>query len=170
MTVPKYYGPEPAIIGSYKIGLERMTDIKDEVREIHKAHWDETEIVYITRPLDVDYDRFVELEDAAMFVIFTVRDSAQENKLVGNLMYFLVTSIHIKGMLEATEDAFFLAKEARKGVLAIRFLEFAEKALIAIGVKVIGMSDKAPCGGKSLEKLMGHMGYRPVARYYMKEV
>ena len=85
-------------------------------------------------------------------------------------MYYVGPSMHTKSVLQATEDAFYLLPEHRNGMLAIYYLQYAESVLKQMGIKRIGMSDKSPCGGKSLESLMKRMGYKQVAIAYCKEV
>ena len=165
---PQYRGFDPREHGGYVIGIERINDICDEVAELHKAHWDETEVLYLDEALDPDYDTFKYMESQVKFILFTARTASGE--LVGNLMYFLGTSVHIKGRLQAKEDAFFLTKEHRGGDLASAFLGYAEYALKKLGVHYIGMSDKSPTGGKSLKGLMTKHGYKAVAVFYNKRL
>lgn len=164
----KYYHANPVQYNGYVIGCESMENALEEIKHMHVTHWNETEILYLTRPIDIDYDRVIAIEKSNRLRLFTVRDS--EGTLVGNLMYYLGKSTHFKGMTQATEDSFFLYKHVRQGRLAIKLLKYAEDVLVAGGVQLIGMSDKGPCGGKSLAKMMNMLGYNPVSTNYIKEV
>jgi len=164
----KYFGFPPLDAGTHVIGLESINNIKDEIRAVHQEHWDETEVLYLERPMDPDYDLFCAKEAERQFVLFTVRDP--DGRLIGNLGYFLGLSTHHTGMLQAKEDFFFVTKEYRKTGVASELLQYAEKHLIELGVKLIGMSDKSPCGGKSLEPFLTREGYKKVAIAYVKEV
>ena len=166
----QYHGPLPERCGDFVFGLERIANVLHEVKLLHAAHWEETEKLYLSHDINPDYEKYILLEENAMFLLFTCRDTTQDGKLVGDLMYYVDNSMHIKGVLQATEDAFFLLEEARSGRVAIKYLQYAEKVLVELGVKLIGMSDKSPCGGKSLEKFMNRLGYRPVSINYGKEV
>lgn len=164
----KYYGFDPVRYGDYTIGLESIGEILDEIRTLHQEHWDETEVLYLDRPMDPDYELFVSYEGGRRFVLFTVRDP--DENLVGDLGYYLGLSTHHAGLLQAKEDFFFITKEHRGGGVARHFLRYAENCLIQLGVKLIGMTDKSPCGGKSLRPLMEAEGYKAVALAYIKEV
>jgi hypothetical protein len=163
-----YFRENPVQYSGFVIGVERMADIEPEIRAMHLVHWAETEVLYLRRSPDVDYPRLIALEKLNCMVLFTVRDNA--GNLVGNLMYYLGPSTHFKGTQMATEDSFFLAQEARKGRLAIKLVGYAEGVLKKMGVGMVGMSDKAPCGGKSLARMMGMLDYQPVATIYIKEL
>lgn len=164
----KYFGFPPEGHGAYTIGLESIGNIVDEIRVLHQEHWDETEVLYKVRPMNPDYDTMVSYEASRRFILFTVRDA--DNKLVGDLGYYLGLSTHHAGMLQAKEDFFFLTKDHRGGGTARHLLRYAEKCLVQCGVKLIGMTDKSPCGGKSLKPFLEGEGYTTVAMYYMKEV
>ena len=164
----QYYGFEPKVYKNYRIGLEPIKYCVEEIDKTHTEHWQETEVNYLTRPMDVDYDSFISHEGNRSFLLFTIR--TKDNELVGQLGYFLSMSIHHKNMLQAKEDFFFITKAHRSGGLASQLLTYAEESLIALGVKLIGMTDKSPCGGKSLEPFLTREGYQKVAIAYVKEV
>ena len=164
----KYFGFPPLGTNKYVIGLESISNIVDEIRHVHQAHWDETEVLYLDRPMNPDYDLFMAKEAERQFVLFTVRDTNGE--LIGDLGYFLGLSTHHEGMLQAKEDFFFINKQHRKSGIATQLLQYAETQLKELGVKLIGMSDKSPCGGKSLEPFLTREGYKKVAIAYVKEV
>ena len=164
----KYYGFSAVQHGQYMIGLESIGEIIDEIRTLHQEHWDETEVLYLDRPMDPDYEMFVSYEGNRRFVLFTVRD--ENENLVGDLGYYLGLSTHHAGLLQAKEDFFFITKEHRGGGVAKHFLRFAEDCLTKLGVKLIGMTDKSPCGGKSLRPFLESEGYKAVALAYIKEV
>ena len=170
MIEPTYYGFQPERQGRYIIGCERVHQVVDELDVLHREHWNETEVLYLNREMDVDYERYIHMEDNGQFLLFTVRDAEDDVRMVGNLIYFIGDSVHTKGYLQAKEDSFFLTKSARSGKLAMDVIKFAEKSLASVGIQSVGMSDKSPCGGRSLDKMMRRLGYKPVAVYYVKEV
>ncbi|MDX1297285.1 MAG: hypothetical protein R3260_03455 [Pseudomonas sp.] len=169
LTLPKYYAAKPVEYNSYVIGLEKVTDMADELYKLWEAHWAETEVLYLDEPMAPDLNAFVQYEKMGRFVVFTVR-TLGDYEMVGNLMYFIGPNTHIKGTTLAKEDAFFLRDDHRNGRLAIKFLEYAETVLTDLNVDYIGMSDKSPAGGKSLAKFMDRRGYRPIAVQYLKKV
>lgn len=165
---PQYYGFQQKVVGKYILGVERLSEVVEEIKANFEAHWDETEVNYLTRPMDPDYAMVMDYENRGKYVLFTIRN--KELELIGHLMYYLGHSTHHKGMLQAKEDAFFIQKDHRGGALASALLSYAEKCLVRLGVKLIGMTDKSPCGGKSLKSLMEHSGYITTAVVYVKEV
>lgn len=166
---PVYFGFTPVEYKNYYIGMEKLEGILTELKVLHSNHYDETETLYKEREIDPDYEGYIELEHAGKFVLFTVRDT-ETGRLVGDLMYYLGQSAHNKSVLMAREDAFYIVKEHRGGQLAKMFLKFAETSLLQLGVGQIGMTDKSPCGGKSLKRLLEPLGYKPVALQYVKEI
>ena len=169
LHAPKYYGFQPSEYKEFYSGLEKLEDIVSQIKKLHAEHYEETETLYKVRPLDPDYDRYIDLEQKGVFVLFTVR-VAETGLLIGDLMYYLGQSMHNKGIILAREDAFFLTKAHRGGQLAKTFLKFAEACLLELGAGQIGMTDKSPCGGKSLKHLLEPLGYQPVAIQYVKEI
>lgn len=166
---PVYYGFQPYQYKEYYIGMEKLENTITELRKLHEAHYEETETLYKERQLNPDYDAYINLEHQGKFVLFTIRNT-RDGMLVGDLMYYLGPSTHTKGVLLAKEDAFFISKEHRGGQLAKKFLQYSESCLLQLNVGQIGMTDKSPCGGKSLEKLLKPLGYTPVALQYVKEI
>ena len=165
---PKYYGFEPLIYKDYIIGAEPMVDCVDELRKIHEEHWDETEVLYLSRPMDPDYEYVSSMEANRQFILFTVR--LPDGELIGNFGYYIAMSTHFKGSLMAREDFFFITKAHRGGGLASKFYQYTEECLKKLNIKLIGISDKAPCGGKSLKPLLSKEGFKEVATIYIKEV
>lgn len=163
-----YYGFEPVGYKDYMFGLEPLGSSIDEVQALHSEHWGETEVLYLTRPFDPDYEMVASMEAHRQFVFFSIRD--ENMKLIGNLGYYLAPSTHFKDQLMAREDFFFISKSHRSGGLASNFYRYTESCLRKLGVKLIGISDKAPCGGKSLKPLLSREGFKEVSTIFMKEV
>ncbi len=166
---PLYYGRDPVMYHEYVIGLEKVSNMAVEVLQLWESHWQETEVLYLDSPLVPDIDMLIEYEELNAFVVFTVRlrDGAE---MVGELMYFLGKNSHIKGTKIANEDAFYMRPDHRNGRIALKLLSYAEESLVGLGVTYVGMSDKAPAGGKSLAPLMKKSGYKPVATHYVKKI
>ena len=168
MNKGTYYGEEPQAHDTYILGLERMTEMLPEIRKLHADHWDETEVLYLDDKLDPDYEMMEYLEQNARMLCFTIRDG--KGNMVGNSMFFLAHSTHIKNVLQATEDTFFISKDHRGGGLAGAFICYIERYLRGLGVVYMGMSDKSPCGGKSLQRLMQANGFKSIAVHYLKKI
>jgi GNAT superfamily N-acetyltransferase len=161
-----YLKPEPEEWRGYLIGREKVLPCLPQLRRLHEAHYRETE-GYATLPFDPDYERYVKLDEAGSFALFTVRER-ETARMVGDLMFHVYRSLHSREAVIAREDAFYLAPDARKGLLATRFLRYAAAALKQLGATAMGMSTKAPSGGPDLDPLLRRVGFAPVATFYYK--
>ena len=163
-TVKKYYAFHPAKNGNVTFGLERLADIEDEIRSLHKEHYDETEAGYMGVECNPSYDRYKASEEAGQFVVFTVRIGED---LAGQLCYWVFEDMHAS-MKVAREDAFFIRKQFRGQKLAQALLNYAETALKQLGCGAVGMTSKAPVGAPDLGPFLVKRGYKPIAMYYLK--
>lgn len=162
----KYYGFQPAREGEVIYGIERLADIEDEIRPLHEAHYNETETTYLETPFSPSYDRYKASEEAAQFVLFTLRVGST---LAGYLQYYVFNDMHTQ-MKQAREDALFVSAEFRGKKLAPGMLAYAESALQQLGCTMIGMTSKAPIGAPDLGPFLEKRGYRPVAVFYTKKL
>lgn len=124
--------------GDCVFDLERMEDIKDEMKPLHLAHWKETEKHRHDLPFRPNYETFIQYERAGRYVLFTLRING---KLLGNCAMYLDLSTHTRTLI-ATEDTLFLMPEARKGRTASRFIHYCESALKQLGVQEICVTVK----------------------------
>lgn len=157
---PKQFGAVQC--GRLTFRAERFADVLPELHELHKTHWLETEKHRHGLAMNPDYDAMADQERAGQMLQFTARDC---DSLVGNVRLYIRTSMHTQ-TLYAVEDTLYLRPEYRAGRNALRFMQYAEACLRAIGVREIRADTKntAPAGAL----LMKHMGYQPVATQYVK--
>lgn len=141
--------------------LEQIEDIAEEIKPLHRAHWDETETHSHGLPFNPDYETFIRYERAGRYVLFTLRI---EGKLLGNCAMYLNKSTHTQTLL-ATEDTLFLLPEARKGRLAFKFVDYIERSLRQIGVREITISVKVV---NKAGKFFQVIGYRHVENGFSK--
>lgn len=153
---------EPAQSGEFTFARERMEDIVEEMRPLHRAHWDETEASRHALQLNPDYDAFIRYERAGRYILFTLRDGS--GRLVGNCAMYLDTSTHTQTLL-ATEDTLYLLPEARKGRTAMRFVGFIERALRQVGAKEIHITVKSV---NKAEKFFRFLGYVHAENGFLK--
>lgn len=165
--MPTYYFRPPHTEGSVVIGLEHFTDMVNEIRPLHEAHFHETEVLYIDEPFEPTYDRYMDLEKRGDFVCFTVRVGWQ---MVAYIQYYLYDDLHARQAKNAREDAFYVHPSARSGGLGGQLLEYAETALTALGCKYVGMTTKAPLGGVDIGPFLERRNYRACAVYYQKNL
>lgn len=143
-------------------GWEPLRDCWDEVMELARLHWEETE-QYQRHPLNPDKERYLHYNDTGYHRQYTVRD---EGRLVGHAGMYLSRSMHTQVVM-ATEDTWYLLPEYRKGRNAIRFYRFIEDDLREHGVQEIHMSAKL---SNSSGRIMEYLGYEFVQKGYLKHV
>jgi hypothetical protein len=128
----------PEKCGDFVFSRERIEDIGEELKLLHRAHWDETEEHRHGLPFDPDYATFARYERAGRYVLFTVR---KENRLCGNCAMYLDRSTHTQTIL-ATEDTLYLLPLARTGRVARRFVGYVENAMRLLGASEIHITVK----------------------------
>jgi GNAT superfamily N-acetyltransferase len=151
----------PEQYGEFTFAVEKIEDIREEVKPLHQAHWDETEIHRHGLELNPDYEAFARYERAGRYVLFTLR---REGKLVGNCAMYVDRSMHTQTLI-ATEDTLYLLPEARRGRVASRFVTYVEKVLKQLGAKEICVTVKTV---NKAGRFFGMLGYKHVENGLMK--
>lgn len=164
----RYYAFPPLTHEKYVIGHEKQHEMVEEIGELYRQHYAETEQVYLpSTEFDPNYQSYEALENDGSFVLFTVR---KYSTLVGYLQYHVYRDMHAQGALTAREDAFYLLPEHRGGGIGKQTVRFAEDCLRQLGCTYAGMTDKSPVGGAPIGPFLESEGYRPIATYYVKEL
>ena len=145
----------------YVFAVERISEILDEIHPLHEAHFLETEKHRLGFGLSMNYPYYIASERAGSMVQFTLR---KDGELAGNIRMFIGTSLHT-GTQYAAEDTFFIMPEHRKGFLAIRFWQFMESSMAAIGVAEIRTDSKLI---NHVNRLNEYCGYTAVATKFVK--
>lgn len=146
----------PQQCGRLTFQAERLMDIIAEMERLHQLHWLETEGYRHSLGLKMDYDSLVLEEQAGTMIQFTARDGAE---LVGNYRIFLRRDRHT-GTRFAEEDTLYLLPQYRQGRNGLRFLEYPQAALRAMGYHRFEatVKDANPAAGRLLE----HRGFKRV--------
>lgn len=131
---------------------ERIEDIVDEIKPLHRAHWEETERHRHGLPFKPDYATFIRYERAGRYVLFTLRS---EGELSGNCAMYLDKSAHTQTII-ATEDTLYLLPSARKGRVARCFVAYVENALRQLGAKEINITVKTVNQAGRFFRLLGY--------------
>ncbi len=118
--------------------VERIENIVEEIKPLHRAHWDETEEHRHGLPFNPDYATFIRYEQAGRYILFTLRS---HGRLLGNCAMYLDMSAHTQTLI-ATEDTLYLLPEARKGRRAVWFVKYIEDSLRDLGIKEICITVK----------------------------
>lgn len=145
----------------YTIQHEFLENVLDEIKPIHRAHWEETEGYRHGIALDPDYDYMVNAERTGRFMLFTVRTNKQ---LVGNCMMYLTQSTHTRKWI-AEEDTIFIDKEHRKGRIGIKLIQYVERVLATLGVTEIRVTVKTV---NRVGDLLQALGYQHTANQLIK--
>lgn len=118
--------------------VERIEEIEEEMKPLHRSHWDETEEHRHGLPFNPDYLTFVRYERAGRYILFTIRE---DGKLVGDCAMYISSSAHTKTLI-AKEDTLYLLPKARRGKVAVKFIEYCELALKQLGVREVNVTVK----------------------------
>jgi len=154
----------PQVYRGLIFGVERIADIEDEIHPLHQAHWLETEKHRNGSAMLPDYEAFKADELAGRLVQFTARTAA--GALVGNIRMYLYRSRHDQ-QLECKEDTFFLLPEHRQGFTAIRFWQYMETCMQALGVLDIYTDSKVV---NQVHRLNQYLGYAHIANVFHKRL
>lgn len=137
---------------SVVFAMERIENITEEIKQLHRAHWNETEEHRHKLPFNPDYATFIQYERAGRYVLLTVRS---EGKLLGNCAMYLDRSAHTQTLI-ATEDTLYLLPEARTGGVAKRFVAYVENAMQSLGAREINITVKTVNKAARFFRLLGY--------------
>ncbi|SHL43264.1 hypothetical protein SAMN05216428_102390 [Nitrosospira sp. Nsp11] len=152
---------KPAEYREFTFAVERIEDIADEIKPLHKCHWDETEAHRHGLPFNPDYETFFRYERAGRYILFTLR---KDGELLGDCAMYLDKSAHTQTLI-ATEDTLYLLPEARRGRAAIKFVAYVESALKQLGAREINITVKTV---NTAGRFFQALGYSHVENGLMK--
>jgi len=158
-ATPLYKDVAPEVYMGYTLAAEPFSLILPELKHLHYLHWEE-----IQQPgeLNPNYEGYIERENAGLYCQFTLRKGPL---LVGHLGAYLFENQHTR-TLAAREDTYFIRKEHRKGLLAVRLIHFAERAMMQKGAQEFHASVKHKYPGAA--KVLEFAGYIPVGTEFVK--
>lgn len=146
---------QPKDYQGFTFSVESIEAIANEIKPLHRAHWNETEVYRHGLPFNPDYETFIRYERAGRYILFTVRSGG---KLLGNCAMYVDKSTHTQTLI-ATEDTLYLLPEARKGRVAQRLVRYVEDVLRLLGASEINISVKTV---NKAERFFRLLGYRHV--------
>lgn len=142
---------------------ENFKDVVKELKPMLVKHWEELANNKEVRPLDVDYNKYIELNEHGCFRLFTVRND--EDKLVGYASFFINFNLHYQTWLFASVDVYYIDPDYRNAGVGSQFITEMESWLKSMKVRSVTMMDKLH---KSHESFFVKLGYKPVEQLYEK--
>lgn len=159
--------PRPSGRAAPEFQWERFPNIAAELPPLFKRHWQEVATNQDAVPLEIDWQRYYEMDLARVLHVLTVRVSGL---LVGYLFVFIHPHQYYASTLHAQTDLYWLDPVFRRGSIGIRMFRELETYLRAHGVKVIMTNVKLHFQKErgTLGKLFERLGYVPEDVLYSK--
>lgn len=170
--LPNYVGTRPVEYKGLVLGIERFTDMLPEFMPLFNEHWQDIIPKYTSEEGGGEMKAYwgpALANDAQGNMITVTLRTLYNYTPLGYLLFIMSPSMHLIGNIVAVESGFFIDPAHRKGMLAIKLMNYAEKYLQEIGIRHVMMHDFGPAGGTSLAKLCERRGYTHVSQIYMKE-
>lgn len=146
-----------------RLQVEPYPLVLPQLKALHVAHYNETELGWKGVPPRLDYEYYVELARAGGYLTYTLR---VHGWLIGYINYFLSDDLHT-GQFVASDDGMFIAKPYRGGFTALRMLRYALDDLKRRGVKRVDMGSQK---GTRAGALYRRAGLKPVATLYVTDL
>jgi quercetin dioxygenase-like cupin family protein len=140
--------------------------VRPEIEHLMHAHWREIGGTD-SQPLDPDWERFAALEEAGVLAVLTARD--RRGTLAGYIVHVVFGNLHYRTLVQAHDDAHYLAPEYRRGMAACRMFRAAEEMLQARGVRAVTYHTKLRAGNDR-GAVFKRLGYEPVETLYRKAI
>lgn len=131
-----------------------LCEVVPEASELLELHYQELTLNKDKIKLKPIWPRYMALEEAGMFAVFTARD---DKKLVGYSAFFLNQHMHYEDTMVASNDVLFLHPDYRLGMTGIKLLKYSEKELQARGVNKVTWHAKLDT---NLIPLLIRLGYK----------
>ena len=150
-------------------GWEPVARLIEEpnLAELVRAHWEELSAHKEEMPLDPDWNRFVEYNEAGFYRVWTAR---ADKTLVGYISFYTFCPPHHCRTMIAVDDGYYLDPAYRAGWNGIEMWRTALDALAEIGViGCIGHSKlhfQAERGG--IGALFRRLGFHPTDELWWK--
>lgn len=148
----------------------RLGPIAKELRPLFVLHWKELALNQDKIPLDVDWDRYLELDLVGRLQVLTVRDG---DSLVGYVFNLISPALHYRSTMWCHIDMYWLAPAYRFGWNGVRMFTENEKFVKRTGAKIISVAEKLHFKnefGRQVSVLFKRMGYSPIERIYTKYI
>ncbi len=143
---------------------ETISTIKDDIAPLVTAVYDEVEVDTDKLAFSLDWDSYNKLEQLDMLHIFTAR---KQEKLVGFLVMIATKSLHASNNIVAASDVIYIQPSERKGNVAKKFIQYAEKSLADLGVSAMFITTKTKA---PFDKLLESVGFSNTEKVFQKYI
>lgn len=155
---------DPVIFKGYLIQPEIFEKSKEELSEVYRRHFNETERGYRNAEFNINYEYYESLQRSGNLYQIVVR--SPNGSAVGYFRAIRFSDPHAQQDI-AVEDAFYILPEHRQPWLPTRVVKVAEEFLKKVGVKSIHVTSKL---NTKLDKLYMRQGFHPVAVALVKHL
>jgi GNAT superfamily N-acetyltransferase len=125
-------------------------------------HWDEIAVQKDRMPMRPDVAAYQALEAAGRLQIMVVRD---DGRMVGYILSVIRPHLHYADVLCGFEDAYFLTKSHRRGMIGVRLISEAVKHMQQVGCKKAFFQTKVAL---NMGRIFEHMGFENTDLVYSK--
>jgi len=144
--------------------VETPKQLKEEIQPLFDKHWAEIAMFPDKIKLDVNWEKYYELQEIGVLRAFTARC---DGKLIGYSVFFVLPHIHYQKDVFAMNDILYIDPDYRKGRNGVGLILYSEKKLKEEGVSVIKIDTKF---SNKVGELCSLMGYTKAEVSYMKYV
>ena len=144
---------------NYKFKRERLSKVleKDSLANLVAQNWYEAEDFRDEIELDVDWEKYITLEDLGMLGFYTVRNN--KDKLVGYAAVFADNNLHHKQDIFAKIETFFVHPKHRSHGTALKFFQYVIDDIKRHDVSLITFSVKYK---HLIEKVLPRYDFKPI--------
>jgi GNAT superfamily N-acetyltransferase len=148
--------------------VERWRDIRGEMIPMLVRHWREVALNHDDVPLDIDEQKYSDLDEAGALHIVTAR---RGGVLIGYHVAIVSTHLHYRSTLHGITDVYFVLPEYRAGRTGLRLFQAVERELGQVKRERGHRHMKLFTATKlhlDQGRLFEHLGYTAVERLYAK--
>lgn len=147
---------------------ERFADFFAEARELIKAHWHEVASFPEIRRLDVDEQRYLEIERKEMLLCVTARRSGA---LIGYIVGLIAPDLHAKAHSMLVSDAYYVEPPARREGVAQMMFNYYNAVARQMDCAVGTLRQKLIAGKPMVsDRFFEEMGYEKQDVVWMKKL
>jgi hypothetical protein len=154
--IPVEVKTQPVYAKGVSYQVEKLKDVIEELKPFAPLHWGELGLTKDDVPLDMDWDRYLDLESDDRLHLVVVR---MDGHVIGYQFTFVGGHFHYKSTLHGIVDLYYLLPQFRKGKVGIDMFKYAESELKKVGVVKVITGCKACIPGLDHSKLFEHLGY-----------